>query len=323
VQVGARAVPELARKRRPAALLQLLALTPGHRLHREEVLDLLWPELEPEAAANNLYGALHALRQVLEPERARGRPSAYLSLRDDLLRLHAPGALWIDVEAFELASAIARGTGDPAAYEATRELYVGDLLPEDRAADWTAARREALRGEYLGLLLELATLYEQADEAWAAIRTLAWVVAAEPVHEEAHLRLMRLYARVGQRQRALQQYRELEQALRRELDATPDVLSQRLYQDIRAGRLRSAGPTVAAPPPAWAMRPLAPREDEVARLIAQGRSNREIAGLLGLSPRTVETHVGRILRKLGLASRDQVAAWATQPTGGHPRSSGG
>jgi hypothetical protein len=53
VQVETRLVPELAHRRRPAALLQLLALAPGHRLHREQVLDLLWPELEPDAAANN------------------------------------------------------------------------------------------------------------------------------------------------------------------------------------------------------------------------------------------------------------------------------
>jgi DNA-binding SARP family transcriptional activator/DNA-binding CsgD family transcriptional regulator len=304
-------------------LLKLLALAPGHRLHREEVLDLLWPQLEPSAAANNLHGALHGLRHLLEPGRARGGRSAYLALRGDLLRLHAPGALWIDVEAFELASAIARATGDPAAYEAARELYVGDLLPADRAADWAAPRRELLRGQYLGILLELAALYERADETWAAIRTLAWVVAAEPIHEEAHVRLMRLYARAGQRQRALQQYQQLEHALGRGLNATPDEPSQRVYQEIRSGRPRSATQTVAAPPPAWATRPLSPREEEVAHLIGEGRSNRDIASLLGLSPRTVETHLGRILGKLNLASRDQVAAWAVQRSGAEAPSTRG
>jgi hypothetical protein len=53
VQVEPRLLPELAHRRRPAVLLQLLALAPGHSMHREEVLDLLWPELEPDAAANN------------------------------------------------------------------------------------------------------------------------------------------------------------------------------------------------------------------------------------------------------------------------------
>jgi predicted ATPase/DNA-binding CsgD family transcriptional regulator len=52
------------------------------------------------------------------------------------------------------------------------------------------------------------------------------------------------------------------------------------------------------------------REQEVATLVARGLSNREIAGRLFLSVRTVEVHVNRILTKLGFASRTQLAAWA-------------
>ena len=53
------------------------------------------------------------------------------------------------------------------------------------------------------------------------------------------------------------------------------------------------------------------REEEVAALVAQGLSNRQIAQELHLSERTVENHVSKILRKLRLTSRAQVAAWAT------------
>lgn len=51
---------------------------------------------------------------------------------------------------------------------------------------------------------------------------------------------------------------------------------------------------------------LSPREREVARLVALGRTNREIAAVLFLSPRTVEQHVAKVLRKLGAASREEV-----------------
>lgn len=54
------------------------------------------------------------------------------------------------------------------------------------------------------------------------------------------------------------------------------------------------------------------REREVAALIAQGKSNREIADALVLSERTVEGHVGNILNKLGFHARTQIATWATQ-----------
>jgi DNA-binding NarL/FixJ family response regulator len=57
---------------------------------------------------------------------------------------------------------------------------------------------------------------------------------------------------------------------------------------------------------------LTERERQVAGLIARGRSNREIAKTLVVSERTVETHVGNILSKLGFDSRAQIAAWATR-----------
>ena len=65
------------------------------------------------------------------------------------------------------------------------------------------------------------------------------------------------------------------------------------------------------------MAPLTARELEVARLIAAGRSNKQIAAELVISQRTAENHVEHILTKLGFTSRAQVAAWAaaSQPDG--------
>jgi hypothetical protein len=57
-------------------LVKLLALAPHHSLHREQVMETLWPELEPKAAANNLYRTLHAARRVLEPGSGGGRSQA-------------------------------------------------------------------------------------------------------------------------------------------------------------------------------------------------------------------------------------------------------
>jgi DNA-binding NarL/FixJ family response regulator len=69
-------------------------------------------------------------------------------------------------------------------------------------------------------------------------------------------------------------------------------------------------PTAAsAAPPA---QPLTRRELEVAHLIAEGLSNKQIALRLLISQRTAESHVENILRKLGLTSRAQIAAWIAQ-----------
>jgi DNA-binding CsgD family transcriptional regulator len=58
--------------------------------------------------------------------------------------------------------------------------------------------------------------------------------------------------------------------------------------------------------------PLTEREREVAALIAQGMSNRQIAAALVISESTAEVHVKHVLGKLGFRSRSQVAAWATE-----------
>jgi DNA-binding NarL/FixJ family response regulator len=57
---------------------------------------------------------------------------------------------------------------------------------------------------------------------------------------------------------------------------------------------------------------LTAREREVAALVARGRSNREIAAALVLGERTIETHVSNILAKLGVNSRQAIAAWAAE-----------
>ena len=66
----------------------------------------------------------------------------------------------------------------------------------------------------------------------------------------------------------------------------------------------------AGPPPAAAAPVLSAREIEVARLVATGATNREIASALSIAPKTVAAHVEHILTKLGASRRAQIATWA-------------
>ena len=168
------------RRRKAAGIVKLLALAPEHRLHREQVLEQLWPDLEPAAADNNLHRTLHVARRTLEPTLATGAAATYLRLQQDLLSLGPPGAFWVDVDAFEAAAAVARQTREPANYRAALALYTGDLLPEDRYEDWTIKRGEELRAQHRQLLMEVARLQAAAGDAAGAIATLQQLVAVEP-----------------------------------------------------------------------------------------------------------------------------------------------
>jgi DNA-binding SARP family transcriptional activator len=108
VSVGTHAVEEGAwRLRKASALVKLLALAPGHHLHRERAMDHLWPDHGRRAAANNLSQALHAARRALEPDDAQAA-SSYLASQGEQLVLCPGGELWLDVAAFEEAAATAR-----------------------------------------------------------------------------------------------------------------------------------------------------------------------------------------------------------------------
>src|SRR5690606_21128415 len=116
VLIGNDPVPAKAwRLRKAQVLVQMLALAPQHALHREQIMDLLWPDGAPEAAARNLHQVIHAARRALAgPDQATpvGNP---LIVRQQVVRLHPEGPLWVDAVAFEEAATRALGSNDPAA----------------------------------------------------------------------------------------------------------------------------------------------------------------------------------------------------------------
>ena len=161
VMVGARTVDGSEwRLRKAAALVKLLALAPDHRLHREQVMDTLWPQLGKGAASNNPRRTLYTARRVLGPSDG----SRYLASGEGWLGLCPEGSLWVDVDAFEAAAAAARRECEPAAYRAALELYAGELLPADRYEAWAEEKRGEIRRLRLDLLVQLAEACERRGE---------------------------------------------------------------------------------------------------------------------------------------------------------------
>ena len=232
------------RLRKASALVKLLALAPRHRLHREQVVDMLWPDSGKKAASNSLRKTLYAARRALDP--AGG--ARYLASENDSLVLCPGSSLWVDVEAFEEAAATARREHEPAAYRAAIELYVGELLPEDLYEEWAEERRRELRTMFLSLLVELATVHEERAEHGQGVEVLRRAVAEEPILEEAHAGLMRLYALLGQEAEALAQYERLREALSKRLGTEPSTATNRLRDEIASGEFHPDRSSPAATP---------------------------------------------------------------------------
>jgi DNA-binding SARP family transcriptional activator len=231
--VGARTIEEGHwRLRKAANLIKLLALASGNRLHREQLMYTLWPNLGISGASNNLRQTAHAARLILDP--AMG--SSYLASREESLVLCPESSLWVDVDAFEQAARSARRSGEPALYRAALDLYTGELLPTDRYEEWAEEPRGRLKESYLSLLMRLAKLHEEYADNASAMEALRQVVSEEPTREEGHVGLMRLYALVGNNKEALGQYGRLKETLSRELGTEPAASSRALREEITAGR---------------------------------------------------------------------------------------
>jgi DNA-binding SARP family transcriptional activator len=213
VEVAGRPVtPGAWRHRRGADLIKLLALSPGHRLHREQVMDILWPELSPEAAGANLRKATHYLRRAL------GTPEPVV-VEAGIVALCPDWSVTTDAEEFDAAAKSAPRRGAEAC-AAAAALYGGELLPDDRYASWAFEPRERLRLRYIQLL-KLAGM-------WQA------VLDADPSDEEAHRALMRAHIGAGNRQAAIRQFERLRETLRADLGIGPDPATVALYEEALA-----------------------------------------------------------------------------------------
>jgi DNA-binding SARP family transcriptional activator len=201
VTVGGVPVAEAGWKRRhAAALVKVLALAPGRRLHREQVIDLVWPGDTIAEAVPKLHKAAHFARRAL------GVPDAVV-LRGDQVVLYPGGSVSVDAVRFEELARRALADGDAATAREALALYGGELLPGDRYEEWAESRRDQLRQRHLDLL--------RLDGRWEALAEL------DPGDECAHLTLMRLHAANGDRHAALRQFERLDRALRQELGVAP------------------------------------------------------------------------------------------------------
>lgn len=229
VRAGGRDLDEVDwPQRRPKALVKLLALAPGHRLHREQVMDALWPDLDAASAGNNLRKAVFRARSAVR-DLGADLPEVIVS-QGDLLVLW-PGT-WVDVTEFEGAVAQARASKDVDLYRAAIALWQGELLPEDLYEDWSASRREVLHHEAVAALAELAAALEARAELDEAAGLLRRARAIDPTNEEVARALLRVLALSGGRSEALSVYESLAEALERELGTQPAVETVELYEQI-------------------------------------------------------------------------------------------
>lgn len=224
---------------RVRSLLSCLVSTPGRKLGREQVMYMLWPDLDLDTATHRLDRAVHNLRQVFEPGRSRPSSSTLLLTEYSTLVLAEQPQLWIDADAFEQLLAAARATDDPGEAEQLLEeaaaLYNGEFLPEEVQITAVLSRRETLRRGWITLLLELADLRIEREAIPAAIEVLDRLLTTDPTNEAAAQRLIALLAQTGRRGEAIAAYQRLAKALKQEFQISTLPETRTLFDAVLSG----------------------------------------------------------------------------------------
>ncbi|MBC7932251.1 MAG: hypothetical protein H7Z38_16970 [Rubrivivax sp.] len=227
-------------RRKAMSLVKLLALQPHHHLHREQLMEALYPDLEQAAAASNLHRMVHVARRTLEPGLQAGAKSLYIHVQQGQVALAAPGGIYVDVEEFGRAAAEALKTRGVAECERALSLFAGDLLADDLYEDWAFARREQAAALYHDLLSLAAEVFELEGRRADAIECYSKLTEHNPADEEPYRQLMRLYALAGNKQHAALLYRKCEEAVGRLLGDKPERATVELFRQISAREGASA-----------------------------------------------------------------------------------
>jgi predicted ATPase/DNA-binding SARP family transcriptional activator len=237
VEVGGRQVDAARwRLRKARTVVKLLALEPAQRLHREFLLDLLWPDLAPPAAANNLHQALHAARRALAGEGADG----LLELRDQVVGLQAGALVEVDASRFRALARAGLDDGDLPGLQAAHAAYSGELLPEDRYEAWARGPRDDLQALHRDVLVQLGDRLRAAGRPAEAQAALEAALAADSLHEPALRALLRVLAEQGRRSAALLRYERARDDLRSAYGTDPDPETRRLYRELLVGGAKQA-----------------------------------------------------------------------------------
>ncbi len=231
-------------------LLAGLLSNAARRVGREQLLELLWPELELEMASSRLDRAVHSLRQLFEPQRAKPATSPLLLTERELLVLADHPQVWIDADVFEKLLNEAREVGEKDLGKKegllieAMSIYGGAFLPELRKSEWTQSRRESLLRAFIGLLLELSDVRSKRDSWAGALEPLNKLLSLDPTNEAAVQRMMLLLFRLERRGEALQAYKQLVGVLRREFNIAPLPETRAIYEKVRSGNLPDKQPAM-------------------------------------------------------------------------------
>lgn len=223
-------------------LLGYLAAYPNRIHTREALMELYWPDSDPQAGRVSLRQALTSLRRLLEPPDV---PTGSVLIAD---RTHVslnPGTVRTDQHAFERAASNALRAAELSErilrLQEAVQWYGGPFL-EGAYEEWVLDVRHHLQTRYLEILLHLTDALIETDRLTEAEETARRMLEIDSLQEEVHSRLIQIYAARREFLKARRQYHSFHRQLADELGLEPSAPVQLLYRQLEELERQPAAP---------------------------------------------------------------------------------
>lgn len=219
--------PREWQREKAKSLFQLLLVNRKGYLHKDQILDILWPGLDPDVAAAHFKVVQNSMLRVVEPARPARLSPFFLNREGSLCALNPGSGYWLDADEFEslvakgmkLATSDAEGACD--VFRSAIELYLGDFLQECLYEDWAMGERERLVTMYLRGAHKFAEILLAENEIDECISVCDRILAKDPCWEEAYRLLMLCYFTRRNRAMVVRTYERCAAALRTEMGVEP------------------------------------------------------------------------------------------------------
>ena len=232
--------PQGVKVTRAGQSLLAYLLLQRHRSHQRDTLaGLFWGDHRQDQARSCLSTALWRLRSILEP--GNTPKGTYLQMSPlGEVSFNKESDYWLDVARFEdgvtgvISPPVEAMRSDGArTLKQSLDLYTGDLL-DGFYDDWALHERERVRGLYLNSLARLMAYYKKQGEYEASLDYGQQLLQNDPLREDVHREIMRLYLETGQRALAIKQYELCREILADELGIAPMDETRALREHLQA-----------------------------------------------------------------------------------------
>jgi DNA-binding SARP family transcriptional activator len=205
IQIGPRPVDGSAVRRKVLSLICFLITKPGFAATRDQVLEALWPDLEPSVAVNSLNQTVYFLRRVFEPRFKEDESAEYVKHDGEVVRLDSS----LVTSQSTLCRALvdrARASLDADMVELLAAEYDARFAMDFEYEDWASPYRETLHAAYLDVIEQAVRAYFDSGDFDRASRLARGAIAIDPEAEPIEAALLRLYRNTGSHAAAAEQY---------------------------------------------------------------------------------------------------------------------